>query len=83
MAETKDDPFMRVARERADVIGELVMVDNGSLTFVPPDKREAHPDPMKCGHPNNEFYDDEYDENGRRISKHHWYCPDCEYLQVG
>ncbi len=37
----------------------------------------------ECDHPNIIFEDDVYDEHGRRISKHCWYCPDCDFLQVG
>ena len=36
-----------------------------------------------CLHPRIEYRDGEYDEQGERISKHHWYCRDCGYLQVG
>lgn len=36
-----------------------------------------------CEHPNIQYSPDEYDDEGRRISKHHWYCPDCDFLQVG
>lgn len=36
-----------------------------------------------CRHPNIKFEDDQYNEQGERISKHHWWCPDCDYLQVG
>ena len=58
---------------------KLVMVDNGAKRFTVVLDNEA----QECEHPNIEFYDDEYDEDGKRISKHHWYCPDCGHLQVG
>lgn len=35
-----------------------------------------------CTHPNMGFQPDVF-EDGKRVSKHHWYCEDCGYLQVG
>ncbi len=35
-----------------------------------------------CKHPNIAFEPDIF-EGGKRVSKHHWYCHDCGYLQVG
>lgn len=43
---------------------------------------DAH-DPDACQHPNIVFEDDQYNEQGERVSKHHWWCPDCNFLQVG
>ena len=40
-------------------------------------------DPDSCKHPNIQFEDDQYDNNGRRTVKHNWWCPDCDFLQVG
>jgi len=37
----------------------------------------------ECEHPNICYEGDQYNEAGERISKHHWYCPDCDFLQVG
>lgn len=35
-----------------------------------------------CKHPNMAFEPDIF-EDGERVSKHHWSCPDCGFIQVG
>jgi hypothetical protein len=35
------------------------------------------------GCPNVCYEADQYDEDGNRISKHHWYCTQCNFIQVG
>ena len=54
--------------------------------IIPPQTEDDDPtitDYEICEHPNIIFYDDEYDEHGNRTAKHSWYCPDCDFLQVG
>lgn len=43
--------------------------------LVPPGEGE-------CQHPNMGYSPDQY-KNGVRVSKHHWWCADCSYVQVG
>lgn len=64
----------------------LILTDNGALEYKASLKRVLEaptPDCDVCDHVNMKFEDDQFDADGKRTCKHHWYCPDCGFFQVG
>ena len=57
----------------------FVEVEDSLLGGEPECKRMN--DPGGC--PNICYEADQYNEAGERISKHHWYCNQCDFIQVG
>lgn len=75
-----DDEDEDITQPRA--MSADLMVSPDTLLMTPAEIQERKDAGAHCQHPNVAFEPDIY-KNGVRVSKHHWWCPDCSYIQVG